>query len=249
MNSTNEDDADIHAWVDGQIDGERRADFESRLAQESETRERIQAYRGINAGLRALYDPVLEEPIPARLLRRPRQLPANVAVYAKAASLLLFGAAAGWLAHGTPPPAQGLPLARQAAIAHAVYAPEVRHPVEVKADEEDHLVHWLSKRMGTELKCPKLTPFGYELVGGRLLSGPNGPVAHFMFQDARGSRLTLYVSHQKGDPRETAFRYSREDRVSVFYWIDGRYGYALTGEMDRGPLLAIANAVYSQLNP
>src|SRR6185369_7267622 len=107
---------------------------------------------------------------------------------------------------------------RQAAIAHAVYAPEVRHPVEVGADEEEHLLRWLSKRLGTELKCPSLTAYGFELVGGRLLSGPNGPVAHFMFQDAKGTRLTLYVSGQRSDSRETAFRFSQEDRVSVFYW-------------------------------
>jgi anti-sigma factor RsiW len=251
VNTQVDDDRDLQAWVDGQLNPERRADFENAMAQDAEARDRIRSYRGINVGLRALYDPVLQEPVPARLLERPRGRAANGAVYAKAASLLLFGMAIGWLVHGVVPPTagSGLPLPRQAAIAHAVYAPEVRHPVEVTANEEDHLVRWLSKRLGTDLKCPKLSPFGYELVGGRLLSGPNGPVAHFMFQDTRGARLMLYVSRQRNDSRETAFRFSQEDRVSVFYWIDGNYGYALTGEMDRKPLLTIANAVYKQMNP
>jgi anti-sigma factor RsiW len=142
-----------------------------------------------------------------------------------------------------------LSLARQAAIAHAVYSPEVRHPVEVKADEEEHLVNWLSRRLGTPLKAPGLSPLGYELVGGRLLSGPQGPVAHFMYQDARGQRLTLYVSRQKGEPRDTAFRFSQEDRVSVFYWVEHDFGYALSGEMRRDQLLKIADVVYKQLNP
>jgi len=39
-----------------------------------------------------------------------------------------------------------------------------------------------------------------------------------MYQDARGQRLTLYVSRQRGETRDTAFRFSQEDRVSVFYW-------------------------------
>ena len=34
---------------------------------------------------------------------------------------------------------------RQASFAHAVYSPEIRHPVEVTAAEQDHLVQWLSK--------------------------------------------------------------------------------------------------------
>ena len=125
----------------------------------------------------------------------------------------------------------------------------MRHPVEVPAEQEDHLVKWLSKRLGTELKGLRLQSLGYELVGGRLLSGPQGPVAQFMYQDARGVRLTLYVSAQKGGTRDTAFRFSQEDRVSVFYWVDGNYGYALSGEVSKEQLLKVADIVYKQLNP
>jgi anti-sigma factor RsiW len=110
-------------------------------------------------------------------------------------------------------------------------------------------VKWLSKRMGSELKAPVLTTQGFDLVGGRLLPGAKGPVAHFMYQDAKGQRITLYVSRQDGEPRDTAFRFSQEDRVSVFYWIDGNLGYALSAEMDRANLLAVATSVYKQINP
>jgi anti-sigma factor RsiW len=130
-----------------------------------------------------------------------------------------------------------------------VYTPEVRHPVEVGADQEEHLVKWLSKRLGTDLRVPKLGSQGFDLVGGRLLSGPQGPVAHFMYQDAKGQRLTLYVSAQKGEGRDTAFRFSQEDRVAVFYWVDRNYGYALSGELRRDVLLTVADAVYKQINP
>ena len=82
-----------------------------------------------------------------------------------------------------------------------------------------------------------------------MLSGPQGPVAHFMFQDGRGQRLTLYVSRTRGEVRDTAFRFSQEDRVSVFYWVDGNFGYALSGELGRESLLKVADMVYKQLNP
>ena len=39
-------------------------------------------------------------------------------------------------------------FARQAVLAHVVYSPEVRHPVEVRAAQQEHLVQWLSKRLG-----------------------------------------------------------------------------------------------------
>ena len=98
-------------------------------------------------------------------------------------------------------------------------------------------------------KAPVLTREGYELVGGRLLPGDTGAVAQFMYQDGQGRRLTLYVSRVAKDGGDTAFRYSRENEVSVFYWIDGTVAYALSGAMSRENLLAVATSVYKQLNP
>ena len=66
----------------------------------------------------------------------------------------------------------------RAAVAHAVYAPEVRHPVEVNVAQgsaseqraqEEHLARWLGKRLDMPVKLYDLRPQGFELVGGRLL--------------------------------------------------------------------------------
>ena len=35
----------------------------------------------------------------------------------------------------------------------------------------------------------------------------------------------------------------------MFYWIDRRLGYALSGEIGKEDLLRVATAVYQQLNP
>jgi anti-sigma factor RsiW len=241
-------EAELHTYVDGGLSEEAKAEIEAWLRAHPEDAEKVRAYAEQNALLRTLYNPVLEEPVPAALLA---VRPPVWRRYAAAAAIFAIGLGLGWLARGefVAPQVVQLSLARQAATAHVVYAPEVRHPVEVPAAEEAHLVGWLSKRVGTTLKAPKLAPLGYDLVGGRLLSGPQGPVAHFMYQDGRGQRLTLYVSRQRGEPRDTAFRFSQEDRVSVFYWVDGNFGYALSGEMRRDQLLQVAEVVYKQLNP
>jgi anti-sigma factor RsiW len=244
-------DAELHAYVDGALDAETRRAVEAHLAQHPGDQARVDAYLAQRRALHERYDAVLDEPIPETLKfaaaaarTRPR--------YGLAAGWLLAGIAVGWFAaHAlSVPQASVASLPRQAAIAHAVYTPEVRHPVEVGADQQEHLVRWLSKRLGTNLKAPLLTREGYELVGGRLLpGGQGGPVAQFMYQDAKGRRLTLYVSRVVRDEGDTAFRYSREDDVSVFYWIDGTVAYALSGAMSREDLLAVANVVYKQLNP
>jgi anti-sigma factor RsiW len=241
-------EAELHAYVDGALSEAARTDIEGWLVSHPEDADRLRAYAEQNAVLRSLYNPVLDEPVPAALLAVRSSAWRS---YAAAAGIFALGLGLGWMVRGmflTPQMVQ-VSLARQAASAHVVYSPEVRHPVEVKADEEEHLVRWLSKRLGTTLKAPKLAQLGYELVGGRLLSGTQGPVAHFMYQDARGQRLTLYVSRQRGERSDTAFRFSQEDRVSVFYWVDGDFGYALSGEVRREQLLGVADVVYKQLNP
>ncbi|HEX6792412.1 MAG TPA: hypothetical protein VF304_01060, partial [Casimicrobiaceae bacterium] len=47
---------------------------------------------------------------------------------------------------------------------------------------------------------------------------------------------------------ETAFRYAVEDGIGVYYWIDDRCAYALSGQLDKAQLLAIGRLVYAQLN-
>jgi len=240
---------DLQAFADDLLMPERRAEIEAFLANAPEAAERIAAYREQNDLLRAHFNPVLDEPIPQRLtLLAPRRSPVRFAI---AAGWIVFGAALGWLAnvYVAKDPVGATTLAHRAAIAHAVYSPEVRHPVEVGVDQEDHLVRWLSKRLGTDLKPPTLSASGYELVGGRLLPGDRGAVAQFMYQDPKGRRLTLYVSRMNTSQADTAFRYSRENGVSVFYWVDGALGYALSGDLPKRDLLGVATAVYKQLNP
>jgi len=246
-------EAELQAYVDGQLPAARAAEVAQHLAQHEEDAQRAAAYRRQNESLRAAYDPLLAAALPARL--RPgaprRWLLLQLPHYALAAALMAVSGIAGWYmhAHVAGERTQTVYLAQVAAVAHAVYSPEVRHPVEVGADQEEHLVRWLSKRLGTGLKIPHLAAQGYALVGGRLLPGDRGPAAQFMYQDSKGQRLTLYVRVSKEVREQTAFRFAQENKVGVFYWLDGRLGYALSGETDRAELLRVADAVYRQLNP
>lgn len=212
--------------------------------------------KALSEALHELYDPVIAEPVPERL--RVGGGRARWRGVARAAGLVALGAALGavaaWHLRGerVPPAsqAQAPAFVKRAALAHAIYSPEVRHPVEVGADQEAHLVAWLSRRLGAPLRTPRLEEVGYSLVGGRLLPGESGPVAQFMYQCRQGTRVTLYVRTDGGENRETAFRYQAEGNVRLFYWIDRRFGYALaSADIPREQLLRLAEAVYRQLNP
>jgi anti-sigma factor RsiW len=259
MNETEQSvgEAELHAWADGRLPEWRRAEVDAWLTAHPEEAARAAAYRALNEQLRAQYDPVLAEPVPERLESAVLSHPRWRAVAAITGWLVLgaaLGGVTGWelRAQRAAPPVQAeMPLlAHRAALAHATYAPEVRHPVEVGADQEQHLVAWLSKRLGAEVRAPRLDAEGMTLVGGRLLPRDPGPVAQFMYQSGPGRRVTLYVRTEGPDQRETAFRFARDGNVRVFYWIDRKFGYALSSaDLDREELLRLANIVYRQLNP
>jgi anti-sigma factor RsiW len=274
MNKLPVTEADLHAYVDGMLPPERRREVDTYLSTAPAAFARVRAYREQNEALRALFDPVLDEPVPARLSMRPAVHPRggeNVwSRYGVAASVAFLAVsfasgAGGWALRGALQPnaeavapatvqpvariaaLDGPALPRRAAVAHVVYSPDVRRPVEIAADQESQLVAWLSKRLGTTISVPKLGGIGYELIGGRLLPGSGGPVAQFMYHDATGQRLTLYVTTEIEGNRDTGFRFAREGPVNVFYWVDGKFGYALSAGVDKGELARVATVVYDQL--
>lgn len=256
---------ELHALIDGQLTAPERQALEARLAQDAKSLATLHAWRAQRDALRGLHGELLQEPVPTSLLAAARQ-----AAQARqqidqwwrwggmaAGVVMAFGV--GWLSHGQWQAQSSQPLAQQqisrefvhqAALAHAVYSPEVRHPVEVSAAQQEHLVQWLSKRLGKPLKVPNLSAQGFELVGGRLLPGDEGARAQFMFQNPAGTRITLYLGAlDAGAPGQgdTAFRFHTEGPVPGFYWADQGFGYALSGQVSREQLLQLARAVHAQI--
>lgn len=244
-------ESELHAYVDGHLPPQPTARVEAWLSENSDDAAMVEAWRTQKDMLHHAYDSFAQSPEPDRLRQtlaaqgRLRHLPRLAAVLA----WIALGGLLGFFVRGMlpPAPADGMAaLPRHAAIAHVVYTPEVRHPVEVGAEQEAHLVQWLSKRLGGKLSAPDLGAAGFRLMGGRLLPDAPGPAAQFMYEDQGGMRLTLYV---RSNPREdeTAFRYAHEGRIGIFYWIDGGFGYALAGALDRDALLRVARLAYPQL--
>jgi len=282
------DDDRLHALVDGRLPGDEAQALRRRLAGDPAARERVHAWQAQRERLRGLHADWEAAPVPPPLAQAARDFQTRRMRSAQAwrmaglAASLALAFGLGWTLHGTvrpadpaaatlarsapPPLAPTQRFALQAAAAHAVYQPEQRHPVEVGAAQQEHLVQWLSKRLGRPLHIPDLQPQGYELVGGRLLPGDAGPGgtsgarAQFMYQNAAGQRVTLYLGALPAagtagasgrtaptPAAETAFRYEGDGPVPSFYWVEDGFGYALSGPLPREALLAIAAAVHPQL--
>jgi anti-sigma factor RsiW len=266
---------DLHAYVDGTLSGERRDEVERALEQNPELAARVSDYFSLNGLLHERYDRVLSEPVPKRLstgVPRRARLAANwprfAAQFAGMAAALVLGLGIGMHRNDLIAPVaidrtgtaadteggnravsadSGEVFARQAALAHVVYMPAIDRPSDMSADREQDFVQWLANRLGTDVHPPMLSKSGFMLSGGRLLPGDDGPTAQFMYRGPNGERVTLCISRRRENANTTAFKLYQAGPVNVFYWVDGDFGYAVSGGIDRKQLLQLAHDVYAQL--
>jgi anti-sigma factor RsiW len=249
-------EAELHAFVDGELAPHERAEIEAALLAAPGDLEAVRELHGLNEAIKQRYAPALADPLPRPLQRtigrfegRSAPMRRRFTRWAAAAALLLAAGAAGYLMHEqiAEPPGAEAAFVSTALGAHTVFVPEVRHPVEVKADEA-HLVRWLTKRVGADVRAPALGTLGWQLMGGRLLPDQDGlPAAQFMYEDKTGRRLTLYMRKETG-LNNTAFRFHERDGLGAFYWIDRPLAYALSGRLSREELIVLAKVVYGQLD-
>ncbi|MGF6156091.1 anti-sigma factor RsiW [Ensifer sp. KUDG1] len=263
-NTVSEDD--LHAYVDGALGPRERLRIEQWLEQNPAQADEVRQWRAQAIELRALFAGYARSDADDRelLLSNGSERPQQHAVKdtrsfagiarAIAAGLALFvaGGLTGLYAPSllspeqSPRPTQTADsLPRQAQSAFLVYASEVRHAVEVGADDQTHLATWLGKRLDHPLSIPDLSSLGFSLVGGRLLPVNGKAGAMFMYEDGTGRRLTVLLG-RNDDNRETSFRIDENDGVETFYWIDGPLGYAVTGEVPRDLLQQVADECYRQ---
>ncbi len=249
---------DLHAYVDGFLDEKRRREIEAWLKDHPQEAAEVAVWQAQAADLKAAFsgyarlddaDWAMVRAAPSPVVNTPLRKAALLA-----ASLVLFlsGAAAGIYADrtlGAFPPIETASalesLPAQSKSAFLIYASEKRHPVEVGADEQEHLVTWLGKRLDYKLVAPDLRAQGYSLVGGRLVPVNGKAGAMLMYENATGQRLTILLG-KNPENAETSFRFESAGPVETFYWIDGSIGYAVTGELGRAELQAIAEECYRQ---
>lgn len=242
-------DEELHAYIDGQLPERRIPDVQAFLAAHPEEASRIAAWRLQVTKIREQYNPVLEEPVPDRFCVEtlmPRSKDVMQKIAAAAVIAFVIGAGAGWLGRDVSGLGRNTDAARvlaDAAIeAHRLYVAEVRHPIEVRADEA-HLVPWLSRRVGSPLKAPDLASEGLKLLGGRLLSGPRGATAFFMYEGAGGERVTLTTARAASEG-ETAFQWRSNDKIGAVAWYERGLAFVVAGPAEQARLDRVARRVY-----
>jgi anti-sigma factor RsiW len=245
---------DLHAYVDGRLDAERRdavdrylrdhpdvaASITTDIFQRNALHEAFRAYAAAPTPRRLNLSGLVEERL------RRRRAPWRVA----AAIMLGFGVGAGgglWL--GSRPSTGISALTEEAAVSYAVYAVDQRRPIEIAAEHRNDMTRWLSKRLNQRVAPPNLSTLGYELLGGRLVATPSGPAALFVYESAQGKRLILYVRPMTGQSETTVMEAIDVNHLNLdgCSWIERGVGYSLIADEDYARLLELSQYVRKEI--
>lgn len=223
------DENELHAYVDGRLDGARRAGVEAWLDANPQRAEQVRGWKLDAELLRALHahpeawtpNPALD---PGRLryrLRARRRRHLSIA-----ASLLLtlgFGSGMGWYARGLGAPQSHPPMA-DAVAAYRQFVDADSPPIEFDAGRVSDLQHWLQRHFGDAGRVPDLRAAGYRLLGGRLLSTEQGAAAMLVYQDDSGARVGFYL-RPRAQLRGSGQR--RDGELLAQYWSQRNASFAV----------------------
>ncbi len=240
----------ISAYLDGEMTADQRITFEDDLERDSALATRLSKWEATDLMLGgSIPAPDTDHLDDLFKAAQSHQSPWPIRRVAAMAAGFLLGGAGGYGLHFAQAP-QSQPeviiVTASATAAHRMFSAEVRHAVEVSADETDHLQTWLTKRMGREMKVPVLDAYGLKFIGGRMLPFEDRAAAQYMYETSDGERLTLFMTRSENEAK-TSLRYLEEDDLTTARWQDGPWVFILTSPLERDALTPIAAEVQDTL--
>jgi anti-sigma factor RsiW len=269
-------EAELHSFVDGDMDRGRREAVQAFLAASPEDAARVKTWLRLNETIRAAFAQVETEPLPWSLPVAPGSegvaAPAH-AVEEQATASGSHSWRARWFARiiGLSFASGALLAASAAYIAGRVSAPEAAPP-----SSEGPALAWTNDTFVTRARSalqafeppsdavrlssdregpgqdaaapilPNLPVEGLKLTGIRAMPGEQGQMSCLLY--ARPDEATIALCVEKAvDPGETVARTAGNFPSAAIYWRQRGANYALVGALPEAELRSLAGEVHAQV--
>lgn len=228
---------DIHAYVDGRLEGVRRDAVERYLARHPERAIEVQAWQSDAQRLRAAFggaqtlpdNPALH---PAAIRRRQRQRRLQWRSLAAGALLCLgLGGLGGWHARDIRGQTAALPMA-DAIAAYRLVAMDGAMRPDLVPHRDGQMQAWLDTHFERATRLPDLSAAGFRITGGRLFATDQGPAAMVLYRDAGGHAISFYVRPPGPRNRLLPVGQRTEGGLLAQYWSGQGYNYAIVSPDD-----------------
>ncbi|MEM8822581.1 MAG: anti-sigma factor [Pseudomonadota bacterium] len=249
----------LSAFLDGEVSEDEGRAIEAALADDPDLQASLEALMAADALAKRDFAAMAEEPVPLALAtaiqNAPDGAPANIStpprsgwvIAASVAVALAIGGGTGFLLGQNSPTQVAQTGGWLADIAdyHAVYARQVRHLVEVPADEADHIQTWLTGTLGADVRIPDLSVHGLTFQGARLLVAAGRPVAQLVYTDA--DAVVVALCQIGTDTPQKAFAEQTIDAFDMVTWGGTDSNFVVVTDEGRTDLTAIAETAARQV--
>ena len=242
----NNDELQLTAYCDGELDPVAAAAFERRLAADELLRARYTRLMSLRQAVRAL--PLADVPsdlqarIQARLKPQPEQ-PSNVTVLrrrswsfqALAASAVFGAVISGAVLKSIDRFGASDTVASEVVGGHirGLLAPQ---PFDVASSDRHTVKPWFTSRLPESPQVPDLSARGFALLGGRVDVIGDRPVATIVYKHAAHTVSLTTLRAGAAVPDQTIAGYN------VRSWSDGNFTYVAVGDLPSADLAAFETA-------
>ncbi|WP_281300489.1 MULTISPECIES: hypothetical protein [unclassified Iodidimonas] len=251
------DERDVHAYVDGLLDGPRASKVEAYLKRHPDKAAEVEDYMEYNRLLRQAYEHAADEPVPQRLLavlNRPvRKMMPTIGKVAAVFALCALSAGGGWLGayHSGDIVSSEDGMVRsflqQVALnAEPSFEAMSVEKLEINSSHQTDPLNWLTQKVALEMQAPNLTQAGYMLQGRRLVTRGPQEFVELKYTNSSGDSVNLYIK-TRWEKEAPTIEFAQKESQSIAYWQEGPLVYALTGSLDRTRAAKIAELVRNSM--
>jgi anti-sigma factor RsiW len=251
------DELQMNAYCDGELDPAAAAEFERRMAADESLQARYSRLASLRQAVRSLPPADVPSGLQARVQARLNaerlndnaERPNNVTVlrrrswsFQALAASAIFGAVISGSVMRT------IDYARQSdAIASEVVAGHIRgllapQPFDIASSDRHTVKPWFTARLPESPQVPDLAARGFTLLGGRVDVIGNTPVATIVYRHAAHTVSLTTLRPGQTVPEQTIAGYN------VRSWSDGNFTYIAVGDLPGADLAAFERA-FSTASP
>jgi anti-sigma factor RsiW len=246
---------ELHAFIDGELPSDRVGVVAAALEAVPILAARVAAFAADKAALRAAYQWIGQEAVPAawiaRIQRAAATRPARRRISPRAswavglaASLVLLVGSATLLYQSNRPDQRNRPdgsILTQAEAARREQILAISRLTGAALADAPSRDAVLTHAVGLQVRAPDLARLGWKLVE----IDTYAKAAALRYRTENGSTLTMFVRPSTGTPR---FDLLKTGGLRVCVWQDEVIGAVMMGEMSAGQMMRVAGAAYAALD-